>query len=358
MKNLYWKKGICLLTITALLLITTGGCSRKAGENEIGENASADNIIITETGEVIEREDSFIEISPLPETALQQEKQRPEVSQEIITVDPEQLVEPEQIDNMAEQSGQQVEPYDDGRLQIVFMGDSIFASNNGDGTSIPERTAALCDANFYNLAIAGRTAAVLKDEQFSWEEWESTGLLGIVYAVTGNIPTDIFEGHNVKAILDNPDVDFSKTDYFVIEYGTNDFLSGVPLDSESRDDHARTYVGALRDAVSALKRFSPDATIVLCSPMYAQFFDGSWMIGDGNVTNNGYGTLFDYKGKCEYVANEQQTLFFNAYQDLNITGYTAEEYLEDGVHLTDSGRQLYSDTLSRIILNYEETKNN
>lgn len=357
MKKVYLKKGICLLIIT-VLLITAVGCSRKAGENEIGKNASADNIIITETGEVVGKEDSSIETSPSPEAALLLEEQSPEVSQEIITVDPELLVEPEQIDAAEEQSEPQTEPYDDSRLQIVFMGDSIFASNNGDGTSIPERTAALCDANFYNLAIAGRTAAVLKDEQFSWEEWESTGLLGIVYAITGNISTDIFEGYNVKAILDDPNVDFSNTDYFVIEYGTNDFLSAVPLDSESRDDHARTYVGALRDAVSALRSFAPDATVVLCSPMYSQFFNNGWMIGDGNGTNNGYGTLFDYKGKCEYVANEQQTLFFNAYQDLNITGYTAEEYLEDGIHLTDSGRQLYSDTLSRIILNYEETKNN
>lgn len=352
MKKINWEKRICWLMVAASLLITASGCSRKAEGNEIGENASADNVIITETGEVIKKQ------TPLPEPTSVQEEQNPEASPEIITVDPELLVEPTPADAGVQPQETQVEPYDYSRLQIVFMGDSIFASNNGDGTSIPERTAALCDANFYNLAIAGRTAAVLKDEQFSWEEWESTGLLGIVYAITGNISTDIFEGHAAKTILDDPNVDFSKTDYFVIEYGTNDFLSAIPLDSESRDDHARTYVGALRDAVSALKRYSPDATIILCSPMYARFFNDGWMIGDGNVTNNGYGTLFDYKGKCEYVANEQQVLFFNAYQDLGIDGYTADEYLEDGIHLTDAGRQLYADALSRIILNYEETKNN
>ena len=43
---------------------------------------------------------------------------------------------------------------------------------------------------------------------------------------------------------------------------------------------------------------------------------------------------------------------------LGIDGYTAEEYLEDGVHLTEAGRQLYADALAKIILNYEETKNN
>lgn len=351
MKKINFRKGICFLAAAALMLAATAGCSRKAEEGEIGENTSADNIIITETGEVIEKQ------TPLPEA-----EQEAEATPEIITVDPELLVEPSPVSTVVEPAEPQVEPYDDSRMQIVFMGDSIFDNNRDDGTSVPERTAALCGANFYNLAIGGTTAAVARDEQFSFEEWSSTGLLGVVYAVTGNISTDVFERferYTVKKILDDPNVDFSQTDYFVIEYGTNDFLNATPLDSDSRDDHARTYVGALRDAVSALKRFAPDATIILCSPMYSRFFNSDgWMIGDGNGTNNGYGTLYDYKGKCEYVANEQQVLFFNAYQDLGIDGYTAEEYLEDGIHLTDSGRQLYADKLSTMILNYEETKNN
>lgn len=353
MKKANLKKIVCLLMAGIFVLVVTGGCNQKV-ESEIGENASADNVIITETGEVIKKEPILPEATPTPEAG-----QYVQASPEIITVDPDLLVEPA-LDTLGrEQSDPQVAPYDNSRLQIVFMGDSIFDANRDDGTGVPERTAGLCDANFYNLAIGGTTAAVLHDEQFSWEKWESIGLLGIVYAVTGNIPTDVFNGYAVKAILDNPDVDFSKTDYFVIEYGTNDFLSAVPLNEEFEDIRPRTYVGALRDAVVALRGYAPDATIILCSPMYSRFFNGEgWMIGDGNGTNNGYGTLFDYKGICEYVANEQQTLFFNAYQDLGIDGYTAEEYLEDGIHLTDAGRQLYADALSKVILNYEETKNN
>ena len=82
------------------------------------------------------------------------------------------------------------------------------------------------------------------------------------------------------------------------------------------------------------------------------------MIGDGNSINNGYGTLYDYAGTCEYIAGEQQVLFFDAYLDIGIDGYTAEEYLEDGVHLTDKGRQIYADALAKMILEHEETKNN
>ena len=153
-------------------------------------------------------------------------------------------------------------------------------------------------------------------------------------------------------------MDFKNTDYFVIEYGMNDFFRATPLDGEFSKYDLRTYVGALRYAVSNLQEYANDATIILCGPNYAQFFNGDRFIGDGQSLNTGYGTLFDYKGKCQYVANEQGVEFFDAYMDLGIDAYTADEYLEDGVHLTAAGRQLYADALADMILKIEETKNN
>lgn len=342
MKKINLKKSAGLLLTTVVIVSMLGGCSKSQNQEEHEENTLTDNVIITETGEVIDKEEDISEAT-----------QDPTSSPEIVTIDPELLVEPEQEQVITEEE----EMYQGDKLQIVFLGDSIFDTYR-DGTGIPYRTAVQCEANFYNLAIGGTTAAVPRDEQIGWEEWSSRSLVGVVNAIADHIPTDIFVNDAAKKILDDPDVDFTQTDYFVVEYGMNDFLSAVPLTSDSSEGDVKSYVGALRYAVATLKGISSDATIILCSPTYAQFYNGNWMIGDGNSVNNGYGTLFDYKGSCEYVANEQQVLFFNAYQDLGINGYTAEEYLEDGIHLTDKGRQLYADTLSRVILNYEETKNN
>ncbi len=342
MKKINLKKSAGLLLTAVVIVSMLGGCSKSQNQEEHEENTLTDNVIITETGEVIDKEEDISEAT-----------QDPTSSPEIVTIDPELLVEPEQEQVITEEE----EMYQGDKLQIVFLGDSIFDTYR-DGTGIPYRTAVQCEANFYNLAIGGTTAAVPRDEQIGWEEWSSRSLVGVVNAIADHIPTDIFVNDAAKKILDDPDVDFTQTDYFVVEYGMNDFLSAVPLTSDSSEGDVKSYVGALRYAVATLKGISSDATIILCSPTYAQFYNGNWMIGDGNSVNNGYGTLFDYKGSCEYVANEQQVLFFNAYQDLGINGYTAEEYLEDGIHLTDKGRQLYADTLSRVILNYEETKNN
>lgn len=347
------------LLIVAMLVLTVSGCkNQKIEENT---DISGENVIITETGEVLEKEqpenNEQPDEEPTPEPTSEPdpvdigdlgELPLPDVTPEV------EIAEPQQEQVITEED--QTQPQGN-ELQIVFLGDSIF-DNNRDGTGIPYLTAVQCNADCYNLAIAGTCASIEIDEKYEDENWTSRSLVGIVKAMRGYIPTDIFEGTRTKDFLDNPNIDFSKTDYFVIEYGINDFFKATPLSNEDNEFDFRTYVGALRYAVANLGSYADDATIILCGPHYAQFFSGDRFIGDGNTLNTGYGTLFDYKGSCQYVANESQLEFFDAYLDLGIDGYTADEMLEDGVHLTAKGRQKYADALTKIILRVEETKNN
>lgn len=341
--------------LLSLLLV---GCSHKNQENSEDDKVLSDNIIITETGEVIEKEPVEEKAEPSP-AEMPEKKPEDEPTAEP-TAAPEastaaiDLTEPEQEQVITEED--QIEPTGN-ELQLVFLGDSIF-DNSRDGSGIPYLTSVQCEADVYNLAIGGTSASIEYDEQGEYELWTSRSLLGVVHAIRKEISTDIFEGTRTKEILDNPKIDFTQTDYFIIEYGLNDFFRAVPLTNPDRDVDIKTYGGALRCAVSDLREWAPDATIILCSPTYAQFFDGTWMVGDGNSINSGYGTLADYAGTCNYVAREQQTLYFNAYQDIGLDNYSAEEYLEDGVHLTAEGRQVYADALAKMILKYEETKNN
>ena len=331
------------------------GCGRTA-EEEPDDNVLSDNIILTETGETLILPQENEQESPHEQLSAEEktEQEAQYVQEEIISPNIEVDI-PKQEQVITEED--QTEPHG-SELQIVFMGDSIF-DNNRDGTGVPYLTAVQCgDADFYNLAIGGTSASIEMGEESESENWTSRSLVGMVKAMKGEIPTDIFAGTRAKEILDNPNVDFSKTDYFVVEYGINDFFRAVPLDNPDTFFDLRTYAGALRYAMNNLGDVADDATIILCGPHYCQFFNGSQFIGDGNVLNTGYGTLFDYKGISQYVANEHQVVFFDAYLDLGIDGYTAEEYLEDGVHLTAAGRQLYADALAQIIMKYEETKNN
>lgn len=351
------KKSISILMIMTLIAMLATGCGKPA-EEENGDNVLSDNIIITETGEVIQKypqpteavvEKDSLESEPVAEQETGNEDAVLEGEQPLI-----QLEEPKlEQDPTAEEP----ETNSESELQLVFLGDSIF-DNNRDGTGVPYLTAVACDANLYNLAIGGTSATLERGEPEEHELWDSQSLVGIVKVLEGDVTTDAFAGTRAKEILDDKEIDWSNTDYFIVEYGLNDFFRAAPMGNSENIYDVYAYSGALRYAVSNLQEVSIDATVILCGPHYAQFFSGNQFIGDGNTLNTGHGTLFDYKGTCQYVAKEQGAVFFDAYLDLGIDGYTAEDYLEDGVHLTEEGRKLYAEALANMILDIEEDKNN
>lgn len=251
------------------------------------------------------------------------------------------------------------EPAKDERkydMQIVFMGDDILDRDreNGDVASLISDA---CNARVYNMAIDGTTAAVLPDESNSLETWQSRGLLGVVHAIVGDISSDIFDGYKAGEILE--ECDFSETDYFVIEYGINDFLSGqVPQSIYLADggvldmDSSRTYVGALETAVALLHDHFPDAKILLISPHFCNFFEGDKFIGDAYGLNYGYGTLVDFAKVSAHVESQDKegiVIFYYTMENSGIDAHTAEEYLEDGIHLSSEGRRVYADYASKLI---------
>lgn len=336
-----------LLSILLVLVMCTA-CSRVSIDStETNEAAQSDSQDTINLGEIIQQMKEEQPSTPSPSPS-------PSPVEETVVVNQDDIVFPEHEQVITDDD--QIEPQGKD-LQLVFLGDSIF-DNNRDGTGVPYLTAVQCDADVYNLAIAGTTATLKSTESAENEKWDNRGLMGLVKAMTKQIPTDIFEGTRAKEILDNPNVDFSKTDYFIIEYGINDYFEGAPRSYDNESHNLHTYVGALRVAIQQLRDLAPGATIILCPPHYCLFYNGDKYVGDSNVTDKGAGTLRDYMGTCEYIAGEQQTLFLNTYYDLGIDSYTADKYLEDGIHLTQEGRQIYADALARLILAHEEEKNN
>ena len=242
-------------------------------------------------------------------------------------------------------------------MQIVVLGDSIMADQRENHGDIPTMVGESCNAKIYNMAIGGTTAALLPDDQYNFANWNSSGLLGMINAILGNINSDYFSDPEVRNILET--CDFSQTDYFVIEYGINDFTSRkIPQSRylENGDvlgvDSTHTYAGALETAVTLLTDNFPDAKILLIAPHYCQFFEGTTFMGDAYSMNYGYGTLVDFFRCAGYVADQHKTdgvLFFNAMEESGINAETAEDYLEDGIHLSNLGRRMYADEVARRI---------
>lgn len=243
--------------------------------------------------------------------------------------------------------------FGDDKLQIVYFGDSIFDFHRDDGTSIPKLTSDILNANYINLAMGGTCASINIDNKWDNENWDSTSGAGMAKAAAGLVNPDVFLDCTAKELVKAHQGEFSQTDIFVIEYGINDFLAHRPLDDMDNLANPTTYNGALKQMILACQTVAPNAFIVLCKPSYCEFWgkDGMYL-GNTYVMSNDNGvTLFDYGGKVDCVDDPDKGIFaFDTNVDNGINIYSAEECLEDGIHLTQAGREKYSQMLSDFII--------
>lgn len=246
---------------------------------------------------------------------------------------------------------------EEDHLQLVFLGDSIFDMAR-DGTGVPYLTAEALDASCYNLAIGGTCAALHEDESAAYEKWGSSSVLGVAKAVAGLVSPDAFSKYHARDVFDT--CDFSKTDYFIVECGTNDFLSQYPIDLNQGGTYQwYTYYGAIQSIVGDLLTAYPDAKVIFCTPHYEQFyFKDKGIAGDVNILDLGRGPLINYIAAGHNAAQMAGAYAINCYDELPINGYTADDYLLDGIHLTEEGRRVYAEMLVKTINHLEMESGN
>ncbi len=240
------------------------------------------------------------------------------------------------------------------RLQIVFMGDSIFDSVR-DETGIAAQVGQKMNADIYNLAIGGSAAAIKYDKAWQLDQWSEVDFLGVVYALENKIDRSIFSPYKAGEIMETLDVD--QTDYFVIQYGTNDFLSYFPIGGDA--PYCYVFSTALAFGINELHAMCPDAEILVCTPYYMQFWtaDRTTFIGDSHTVNNGFGTHQDYISWAEGVAEDNGAETLNMYDLSGVDGYTVDKLTEDGIHPNEELRNRYSDILVEKLEEMEEERN-
>lgn len=237
-------------------------------------------------------------------------------------------------------------------FQVVVLGDSQFANflgTEGLGYLLSQKL----HANVYNLALGGKCAAAEQEDRGKdMSQWGTTCGVNLMKAIVGEQDTTCLNGWDYQMNVFNS-CDFSKTDLFVLEYGVNDYLSKKPMYDENDPDSVYTYFGALESMILDIRNYFPEAQILVCTPTYAQFWQGGTgaFLGDSNIINNGYGTLYNYVETATHPAGgHQNTSTVNEYENSGINPYTASEDLLDGIHMTDAGRVKYANLLSRVAL--------
>ncbi len=349
------KNNRILIAMIAAFSIVLGGCSvPDQGAPQSTEYLSDKTDQALNTTDTSATANSIVVVDNLSEPLLE-------------AMDEQQAAENSSTDASAEGSTDaataeaSAEPEAPKPVNIVFFGDSQIANGRSDGTDIPTLMSyRIPNSVVYNLAIGGTTATVeASTSDVTPERLTSTSFLGMTYCLAGKSDRNATLSEHPNLLNTMNSIDPAQVNYYVIEYGANDFFNGVTLNVsgyETPGVQAHALYNAMCMGIDTLKEISPDATIILMTPFYGIYVtdDGTY-IGDSYIVSNGVGTLSDYARKVVNVAEDKGTICFDGMfmtkHDLYLD--TAGDYLMDNLHLNLTGRQIFARLVAHEI-NYNE----
>lgn len=207
---------------------------------------------------------------------------------------------------------------------IVFLGDSVLGNFPGS-FAISGYVSDLSGALSCNFAIGGTTGT------FRFENGSDfPNILDRI--LTENVA--LYNGQNVF-VPDGADPEelSSKKLCFVINYGFNDYFSGLPVEDPENPENITSYKGSLRTGIRRLQAVFPDADYIVMSPTHtAHFSNGMEIMSEvGSI-------LPAYIEADRELASEMNLYFMDNYNDSVVTEENLEVYLSDGCHPNEKGR--------------------
>ncbi len=245
-------------------------------------------------------------------------------------------------------------PEKDSSFSVVLFGDSVYG-NIRDATGVVEQLEELTGREIYNAAIGGTTIGRWDGENrldYSEDALSVVALTKAVYAGDFGVQKTM----DVKQGITNyfPDVvsglekiDFSAVELVIIGGGTNDYYDGILRENAEDPMDEYTFAGALRSAVSYLRKVNPKLRILLITPTY------SWLLATGQTCEE-YdlgGLLEEYVETELAVAEELGVEALDLYHDLypHDTWEDWQIYTFDGLHPNEEGRALIAGRIAAYL---------
>lgn len=228
---------------------------------------------------------------------------------------------------------------------IVNFGDSIFG-NRRPPNDISTEIAKLTGATVHNCGFGG-----CRMSQYTGN-WDAFSMYRLADAISNNdwtlqdtavsetgwgMPSYFTEALNLLK-----SIDFSKVDIITIAYGTNDFASGVLLDSAANDKDTTRFAGALRYSIETLLNTYPQLKIFVCTPIYRFWLDdGGEFLNDSDTKIYDGQKLTDFVAKVKEVAEEYHIPYIDNY-NIGMNKYNRSLYfpITDGTHPLPTGGNL------------------
>lgn len=206
------------------------------------------------------------------------------------TVTPPELEEAgEKLKELINQRNEDITKHRDDK--IVFYGDSMLAYTQQESISIPGIIENITGAKVYDLSIGGTNATFVSEKKDSFAE------------VAGS-PV----GRDADRFATFCKEDDALT--FVIWYGTNDYFENVDIDD---------YIDALNGGIDSIKARYKNASFVIVGP---------YQVAAVNEEKD----ILEYVEAAKEVAEKQDAVFVNMYEESGITLESESLWLTDSVH--------------------------
>ncbi len=249
------------------------------------------------------------------------------------------------------------------RFPIVIFGDSIMG-NVRDETSIPARLEQRLSVNVLNGAFGGTCATRTNDTMQASFVSDNLCLSSLAEAVAyqdfGVIHASVAYGMKYKEI--NRQVlpyfeetaeqlektDFRSTQILILAYGTNDYTKASALDNPANPYDRKTFGGSLRYSIELLQKKYPDLQIVLVTPIYCILFseEGTY---DCTERDFGAGFLEEFADLELEIGQQYGLTVIDNYHYSGIDRENWEQYLEDGMHPNEAGRELLAEQMAEAL---------
>ena len=218
-------------------------------------------------------------------------------------------------------------PYKELTGKVVVFGTSIWANEPGPA-GIASRLEDLTSFQVTDYSMPGGLATRIEGDSFSD--------ISLVSILLYN------KDRNSKKMCES----VREADYVILAFGGNEHAMGIPASGEGE-----SFENALLISVDAIRDLNPDVEIILLAPL------NGWYQEDGEYypvedVDNGGGKRTEYVNAVESVAQKEGLLCIRMSEACVFSIDDPYKYFEDGSHLTDLGRKVYSEYLAEHIYDY------
>ena len=287
----------------------------------------------------------------------------------IVSHDPKMRVADGMVDydSLTDELGDMLTPFS-GKT-IAFLGDSIIG-NFSDDTGVCAVLAKKTGATVINCAFGGSRMAYRYGSNVQYTYWNALSGVGLAGSIASgdwtaqetavaNITNGPRPYYFPDRLTDVKAVDWSKVDFILWEYGTNDFMTEVKLTDPEDTTNLYAFDNAYRTAIEAILTAYPNIRIIPITPIYRWYLLNGAFSDDSSTHEEadyaGVRTkLTDFVAMVQKIAREYQLPCVDDYYSLGANRMTRSAYFNiegsaapDATHPNAQGRERIAEHIAR-----------